>query len=226
MPATVIAPLTPAPSVWVQLRNAFISGALLLAPLVVTVWAFTKIIDLVGGTFRPYFFFYLPEAVRDRPSLALVWDVLATLIVIVLVTLLGYISRDVFGRYFVGIAERFILSIPGVNTVYTTVKQIVDTFGTPNRNMFSKVVLVEFPRPGSWAMGFLTNKAQGEPQSKAGQEVWTVFVPTTPNPTSGYLIMLPPSEIVELDLTVGEGMKMIISGGAVVPTASGAEIKR
>jgi len=78
-------------------------------------------------------------------------------------------------------------------------------------------VLVEFPRKGTWAMGFLTNRVQGEPQSRAGGEVWTVFVPTTPNPTSGFLIMLPPADIVELEMTVGEGMKMIISGGAVVP---------
>jgi uncharacterized membrane protein len=226
MPAIVAAPLPPPPSLWVQLRNAFISGALLLAPLVVTIWAFTKIIDLIGGTFRPYFFFYLPDAVRDRPSLAILWDVLATLMVIVLVTILGYVSRDVFGRFFVGAAERLMLRIPGVGPVYTTVKQIVDTFGTPNRNMFSKVVLVEFPRPGSWAMGFLTSKTQGEPQLRTGREVWTVFVPTTPNPTSGYLVLLPPSEIVELDLTVGEGMKMIISGGAVVPPASPPDPQR
>lgn len=207
----------PSPSRFVTFRNAFFSGALLLAPLVVTIWAFSKIIDLVGGTFRPFFFFYLPEALRDRPSLAVVWDILATLIVIGLVTLLGYVSRDVFGKFFVSVAERFMLSIPGVGAVYITVKQIVDTFGTHNRHMFRKVVLVEFPRKGAWAMGFLTNKIQGEPQSKVGGETWTVFIPTTPNPTGGYLIMLPSQDIIELEMTVGEGMKMIISGGAVVP---------
>lgn len=198
-------------------RDAFISGALLLAPLVVTLWAFSRIINLVGGTFRPYFFFYLPGSLGDRPSLEVVWDILATLIVIVLVTLLGYVSRDMFGRFFVRVAERFFLSIPGVGAVYTTVKQIVDTFGTQNRHMFNKVVLVEFPRKGAWTLAFLTSKAQGEPQIRTGRETWTVYVPTTPNPTSGYILMLPPEEIVELDMTVGEGMKMIISGGAVVP---------
>ena len=198
-------------------RDAFISGALLLAPLVVTLWAFSRIINLVGGTFRPYFFFYLPGALRDRPSLEVVWDILATLIVIVLVTFLGYVSRDMFGRFFVRVAERFFLSIPGVGAVYTTVKQIVDTFGTQNRHMFNKVVLVEFPRKGAWTLAFLTSKAQGEPQIRTGRVTWTVYVPTTPNPTSGYILMLPPEEIVELDMTVGEGMKMIISGGAVVP---------
>lgn len=206
--------IPPSQSRFVTLRNAFISGALLLAPLIVTVWAFTQIIALIGGTVRPLFFDHLPASLRDLPFL---WDVVSTLLVILLVTLLGYVSRYVFGKYFVSIGERFMLSIPGVSAVYNTVKQIVDTFGTQNRNLFNKVVLVQFPRTGVWSIGFLTNKAQGEAQTKTGVEAWTVFVPTTPNPTSGFLLLLPRSEIVELDLSVGEGMKMIISGGAVVP---------
>jgi uncharacterized membrane protein len=83
--------------------------------------------------------------------------------------------------------------------------------------LFSKVVLIEFPRKGTWSLGFLTNRTQGEPQLRTVQDVWTVFVPTTPNPTSGFLIMLPKEDIVELEMSVGDGMKMIISGGAVVP---------
>src|SRR5208283_3979934 len=88
----------------IRIRNAFFSGVILLAPLAVTLWAFSRIIDLVGGTFRPIFFFYLPESVRDRPSLEVVWDISATVIVVVLVTLLGYVSRAVFGRVFVSAA--------------------------------------------------------------------------------------------------------------------------
>jgi len=202
---------------FVTLRNAFISGALLLAPLIVTIWAFTNIINFVGGTFRPLFFFFVPETFRDRPSLTILWDILATLLVIILVTGLGYVSRYVFGKYFVSIGERFMLSIPGVSAVYNTVKQIVDTFGTQNRNLFNQVVLVQFPRPGVWAIGFLTSKTQGEAQVKTAEEVWTVFVPTSPNPTSGFLLLLPRREVTELEMSVGEGMKMVISGGAVVP---------
>ncbi len=202
----------------VSLRTAFLSGALLLAPLVVTVWAFSKIIDLVGGTFRPYFFFYVPAQLRDQPSLAVLWDILATVIVIFLITVLGYLSRYVFGKFFLEIGERIILGIPGVGPVYNTVKQIVDTFSSQNRNLFSKVVLVQFPREGLWSLGFLTNKQQGEPHVRIGPEIWTVFVPTTPNPTSGFLLLLPKDKIVELDMSVGDGMKMVISGGAVVPT--------
>jgi uncharacterized membrane protein len=204
----------PPPSRIVTLRNAFFSGVLLLAPLAVTIWAFTAIIDFVGGRFRPIFFAYVPDAWRDYTIL---WDVLSTVIVISLVTGFGYLSRYVLGKYFFSVGERFIQSIPGVNAVYNTVKQIVDTFGTQNRNLFNKVVLVEFPRKGSWAVGFLTNKVQSEAQLRTGVEVWTVFVPTTPNPTSGFLVLVPKADVVELDMSVGDGMKMVISGGAVVP---------
>jgi uncharacterized membrane protein len=214
------------PSRLVTFRNAFFSGVLLLAPLWVTVWAFSKVIAFVGGTFRPLFFFYLPETLRDRPSLTLVWDILATIVVILLVALLGYISHYVFGKFFLQIFERFIQRIPGVSAVYNTVKQIVDTFSTQNRNLFNKVVLVEYPRKGMWTLGFLTSKAQTEPQARIGLEIWTVFVPTTPNPTSGFLLMLPRTDIVELEMSVGDGMKMIISGGAYVPGATRAPFLR
>lgn len=198
----------------VRFRNAFLSGALLLVPLVVTIWAFRTIIDIVGGTFRPLYEHYLPQSLQRIP---LLWDSLATLVVVLLVTALGFLSTYVFGKYFLRVGERAIQRIPGIGVVYNSVKQIVSTFGTQNRNLFNKVVLVEFPRKGIWTLGFLTNKQQGEPQTVAGPETWTVFVPTTPNPTSGFLIMVPRHDIMELEMSVGDGMKMIISGGAVVP---------
>lgn len=197
-----------------SVRNAFFSGLLLLAPAVVTVWAFTYIIGLVGGSFRPLYNEYLPESLRRIPFL---WDVLATAIVFILITGLGFVSRYFLGKYLLGVAERFLETIPGVNSVYGSVKQIVQTFSSQNRNIFSKVVLIQFPRPGMYAIAFLTNKAQGEPQAKTAEEVWTLFVPTTPNPTSGFLVMLPKAEIIELEMSVGDGMKFVISGGAVVP---------
>ncbi len=204
-----------------SVRNAFISGLLVLAPLAVTVWVFTKILDAIGGTFSPILFPYLPAALRNNEWLRIVWNVLATIIILALITGLGYLSRYVLGQYFGGLAERFIQSIPGVNTVYNTVKQIVDTFSTQHRTLFSKVVLVEFPRPGVRTIGFLTNRASGE-LAQGGSDLWTVFVPTTPNPTSGFLLLLPKAEIIELDMSVGEGMKLLISGGTVVPPATGS----
>lgn len=200
-----------------SLRNAFVTGLVLLAPLAVTWVVFSWLLGQVGGGFRPIFFFFVPETLLAHPSLDIVWNLLATLIVIFLVTLLGYFSRYVFSHYFGQIAERIIQTIPGVSTVYGTVKQIVETFGSSSKNVFSKAVMIEFPRKGTWSIGFLTNKGQGEPQAKTADEVWTVFVPTTPNPTTGFLILLPKREIVELDMSVGDGMKLIISGGTVVP---------
>jgi uncharacterized membrane protein len=209
--------MPPEPSFLVRVRNGFFAGAILVAPLVVTVWAFSRIIDLVGGTFRPVFFFYLPEAVRNNPNLELGWDILATLLVIITVTCLGLISRIFFAKLFLGTAERLIQGIPGIGAVYNTVKQVVDTFGKQNRSLYNKVVLIEFPRKGSWTIGFLTNKVQGEPQQRTGEDLWTIYVPTTPNPTGGYMVMIPAKDVIELDMTVGDGMKMLLSAGAFIP---------
>ncbi|MEO6244958.1 MAG: DUF502 domain-containing protein [Opitutaceae bacterium] len=204
----------PPNSRFIALRNFFFSGALLLAPLAITIWAFRQIIGLLGGTFSPIYERYLPESLQRIP---LLWDFLATLVVVAFVTALGYLSHYVFGKFLLNSVERFVQNIPGINAVYNSVKQIVTTFGSERRNLFNKVVLVEFPRKGSWTLAFLTNRQQGEAQALAGQELWTIFVPTTPNPTGGYMLMLPRSEIVELEMSVGEAMKMIISGGAVMP---------
>ena len=211
---------TPLPgSRLITFRNAFFSGVLLLAPLIVTVWAFRAFIDVVGGRFSPLYEHYLPESLQQLPFF---WDVIATGVVILLVTGLGLLSNYFLGKYFLSIGERAILRIPGIGAVYSSVKQVVATFGAGNRNMFTKVVVVEFPRRGTWSMGFLTNTVQGEPQSVAGGEMWTIFVPTAPNPTSGFMVMLPRHEVVELTMSVGDGMKMIVSGGAVVPPWTGA----
>jgi uncharacterized membrane protein len=216
----------PPVSRYVSLRNAFFSGVILVAPLCLTIYVFSLIVEFIGGNFKGLFLLFIPAALRSRPGLDTIWSILATLIVVVLVTLLGYVSRYVFGKFFFSIGDRFIQTIPGVSAVYNTVRQIVNTFSSQSRHMFNKVVLVEFPRKGCWTIGFLTNTVQGEAQSKGGGELWTVFVPTTPNPTSGFLLMLPRSDIVELDMPVGDGMKMIISGGAVVPTWPEVETAR
>jgi uncharacterized membrane protein len=200
-----------------SLRHAFLSGLFLVAPLVVTVWAFGKIIDLVGGNFRAIFFFYVPDDYLNAPRLVLLWDILGTAIAIILITALGYVSRYVFGKYFLQAAERFLEGIPGVSPVYKTVKEIISTFSTQKRDLFNKVVLVQFPHEGAWSLGFLTSRETGEVGQRLGQDIRAVFIPTTPNPTSGFLIFLPATKVVELDMHVSDGMKMIISGGTVLP---------
>lgn len=163
----------------VTVRTAFFSGLLLLAPLAVTIWGFLWIIGIVGGSFRPLFDLILPVRLQTMPF---VWDVAVTLVVFALITLFGFISHYLFGKFLLDLGERVIVGIPGVSTVYNSVKQVVATFGSQNRNLFSKVVLVQYPRPGIWTLGFLTSKTQAETQARAGRRLWAVFVPTSPNP--------------------------------------------
>lgn len=200
-----------------SLRTAFFAGVILLAPLSITLLVFSWLVENIGGRFRSHFFFFLPDTLLERANLVVLWNLLATVMVIVLITLLGYLSRYFIGRFAIVLAERIVRTVPFVNAVYGTVKQIVDTFSTQNRAVFQEVVLVEFPRPGVFALGFLTNQVKGEIQGRTEEDLWNVFVPTTPNPTSGFLVMIPAKQVKELHMTVAEGMKVIISGGALVP---------
>lgn len=214
----------PEKAVFAKLRTAFFTGLMLLSPLAVTVIVFVWMVSQVGGTFRNFFFFWVPGDWLGDPKLALLWDILSTTIVIVFITLLGLVSRWVLGRYFGEVGERFIQGIPGVGAFYNAVKQIVQTFGAENRAAFSKVVLVEFPRTGCYAIAFLTNNSGGEAESATGRDLVAVFVPTTPNPTSGFLLLIPRPEVRELAMSVRDGMKFIISGGTVLPDPAGPAV--
>jgi len=201
-----------------SLRNAFLTGLLLVAPLFATIWVLRAIIGFVGGSITPYFKPYLPDTLLHLPDLF--WDVITTVIALAAITILGYVSRLFLGRLIGAAAERFIHHIPGIGSFYNGVKQFIETFGAKDRNQFSKVVLVQFPREGVHTIGFLTNKAQGEPHAQLPGEHWAVFIPTCPSPVNGFFIYAPREEIIELDMSVGDGMKTVISCGAVLPTWS------
>src|SRR4051812_43775301 len=175
-----------------SLRNAFLTGLVLVAPLVVTVWALRLIIGFVGGSITPLFSPYLPHALSHLP--ALIWDVLTTIIVLGLITFLGYLSRLLLGQFVGALAERFIQNIPGIGGFYNSVKQFIETFGAKDRTQFSKVVLVQFPRPGAYTIGFVTNTTKGEPHAKLATDHWAVFVPTCPSPVNGFFMFLPAAE--------------------------------
>jgi uncharacterized membrane protein len=198
------------------LRTAFFTGLLLVAPLVVTIWALKIIIGIVGGSITPLFSPYLPEALSHLPSI--VWDVLNTVIVLALVTLLGFLSHLFLGQFLGALGERLIQGIPGIGSFYNSVKQFIETFGAKDRTQFSKVVLVQFPRPGAYTIGFVTNTGRGEPHQHLKADHWAVFVPTCPSPVNGFFMYLPVTEVVELDMSVTDGMKTVISCGAVLPT--------
>jgi uncharacterized membrane protein len=116
--------------------------------------------------------------------------------------------------------------VPFVSTVYKTVKQVMETFGASHKAVFSKTVLIEYPKRECYAIGFLSSEFDGEVQDKTGRAVVNVFVPTTPNPTSGFLLIVPKDKVTELEMSVADGMKLIISGGIVVPPSRKYKIKK
>ncbi len=198
-----------------HIRNAFIGGLILLAPLGVTLLVVDFLLDKVGTPASSFFLQYIqPDQQRE---IGFVIKVVATLVVISLITIVGFFSNYFFGKFVIRFAEGLVVRLPFINTVYGTVKQIVQTFSSQKRAVFQKVVLLEFPRKRLYVIGFLTGENKGEVQSRTGDDLVNIFVPTTPNPTSGFLIMIPKQDVIFLDMTVTDGMKFIISGGAVVP---------
>ncbi|MBN1404004.1 MAG: DUF502 domain-containing protein [Opitutales bacterium] len=209
-----------------SIRNAFISGLLLLAPVGVTVFVLNFLVNSLGGPSTKLFFFFVDRNLLDGyPLIEVVLNVLSAIIVCLLITLFGWFSKLLLGRFMLAMFERFMVSVPLVRTVYATVKQIIDTFASNKQAVFRKTVLVEYPRKGVFVLGFLTSDGRGEVQVKTSSEVLNIFVPTTPNPTSGFLLMVPREEVIMMDMSVADGMKVIISGGAVTPPYPAKERK-
>lgn len=197
-----------------QLRNAFIAGLVLLAPLGVTIFVINLLRDKVGAPVSRLLF-------NDIDGwLSYLFDFVSIFIVILVITILGLLSKYFLGRFIVSVAERIINALPFVNSVYKTVKQIVETFSEQQKAVFQQVVLIEYPRKGVHVLGFLTSETKGEIQHKTDANLTNVFVPTTPNPTSGFLLMVPTDEVTLMEMTVADGMKLIVSGGAVTPQYS------
>ena len=200
-----------------RLRNSFISGLVLLAPLGVTYFVVDFLRTRVGSKVTAMFPDVLPPDIMRLPAVQFLLDIMAVLVVVIVITILGYCSNYFFGKMIISGTERLIDRLPFINAVYRTVKQIVETFSKQQKAVFQKVVLTEYPRKGVYVLGFLTSEARGEVQDKTGAEVVNIFVPTTPNPTSGFLLMVPKDEVIVMDMTVSDGMKLIVSGGAVSP---------
>ena len=206
-----------------RLKNAFITGLLVLMPLGITFFVAQFLLEKIGKPASSLFF--APwNSFLDSQWLGWMAEVIAVLIVILIITIFGWLSNFFFGRMCLALAERFIKRIPFISTVYNTVKPIVDTIGKNKKAVFQKAVLVRFPSDSLYSIGFLTNRAGGETQDKTKENVCNVFIPTTPNPTSGFLIMVPEEKLVALDMSVGDAVKLIISGGAVSPEKLGVSV--
>jgi uncharacterized membrane protein len=194
---------------WKSLRNSFFAGLVVVGPVAAS-------IAILYGLFNWLTNFLLPESLQAHGN-AFSYRIIALLIVILFVTAIGWVTRLVIGRRLIASTDAVIRRVPLLNRVYGFVKEVSNTMLGGKRTMFQRVVLVEFPRAGTYAIGFVTSEAEGEAQAKTKGTVINVFVPTTPNPTSGFLVLVPREQLIDLDMSVAEGMKLVISGGAVVP---------
>ncbi len=204
----------------VPLQTAFVTGLFLLAPVGVCAFVINFLLVNIGEPASNFFFGWMgwmKGGLADSAPVNFILSVVAILFVVCFITTLGYASHYLLGRWLLRRAERLILRVPILGQVYRTTKQIVDTFHAQQQDGFDKVVLVEFPRPGLYSIGFVTKPAEGEIRARTGAEFVNVFIPTTPMPTNGFLVVAREKDLVRLDMSVGDGMKLIISGGAITP---------
>ena len=189
------------------LRKYFITGLLILLPVIVTIYVLSFSFNFVDGLLQP---FIKPIIGRTIPGLGLIVG-----LIIIFVT--GLIATNVFGKKIIAYGESIVIKIPLVKQLYSATKQIIDAFSVQSQDAFQRVVLVEYPRKGIYAIGFVTGEGVEEVQELTKGEVANVFIPTTPNPTSGFLILFPKDQLIPLEMTIEEGLKMVISGGVVTP---------
>lgn len=193
-----------------MLKKAFFTGLVILVPLGITLWVLRLIVTTLDQTLL-----LLPESMRSQPPFNVpgVGAILTLLIILVV----GILGRNFIGRRLVLWWEALLGRIPVVSAIYSSVKQVSDTLLSPSGQAFRKPVLVEFPRAGAWSVGFVVGSpGEGIAGAKAGDHA-SVYVPTAPNPTSGYVLIVPLTDVVDLDITVDEALKFVVSMGVVAP---------
>lgn len=196
-----------------NIRKYLITGLLVWLPLAATVFVIKLLINLLDKTIL-----LIPPEWRPETVIGISIPGFGVIVGLLVLILTGMFTANLFGRKLVSIWEAILGKIPLVRTIYTSVKQVLETLFTSNSKSFRKVILVEYPRKGIWTMGFLTNQGISSASKISGNTLVSVFIPTTPNPTSGFIMMFPESDVHELDLSVEDGFKYIISMGVVIPS--------
>ena len=199
--------MKPVPSLFGHFRGRFISGLLVLVPLAITLFVLKIILRALTGFVVPF----LEPWMDDIPDYIVVTVALA--MTLILIYLVGLITAHIIGRRLIQFGEAILLKLPIVKTVYAASKQVVDSFSNGTQAAFQAVVLVEFPRAGALCLGFVT----GTILDGDGRSYFRVFVPTTPNPTSGFLMILTEEEVRFTDISIESGLRMIVSGGVLAP---------
>jgi uncharacterized membrane protein len=201
------------PSLSARLRAYLFAGILVTAPIGITLYLAWSVVTWVDESVLPF----LPPMYNPETYLPFSLPGIGLVVLIVFLTAIGAITAGMIGRMIVGYSERVLNRMPVIRSVYSATKQIFETMLAQKSTAFREVVLVEFPRSGMWSIGFITGVTQGEVQELSDEEVVNVYIPTTPNPTSGYLCFVARSEVYPLSMSVEEGIKMVVSGGLVIP---------
>jgi uncharacterized membrane protein len=212
-------------SLFARWQANFWAGLAIVLPAAVSIaliyWLFGTV-----ANFTDKMLFFLPHALTHSDEgngpMHWYWSVFALVLTVFLVGAVGLLARNYFGRKLIEWIDSALLRIPLLNKIYGATKQVNDAFSSSNKTAFRTVVLVEFPHPGSYSMGFVTNELQDELLARLGDKRISVFVPTTPNPTAGFLLLVPEDKVIKLDMSVADGIKYIISLGAILPEGSPA----
>ena len=202
-----------------RIQQYFVTGLLVWLPMGITVWILLWLMGLLDGIFLAILgladalipgIHGLVERLRNIPGLGVI-------LVAVVIFSTGVFVANMFGQWWVSQWDKLMTRIPVVRSIYTSVKQVADTLFSGSGHAFSKALLIQYPRQGAWTIAFLTGKPGGEVATHLAGEFVSVYVPTTPNPTSGFFLMLPRADVVELKMSVDEALKYVISMGVVVP---------
>jgi uncharacterized membrane protein len=195
-------------SILTRFRNNFIAGVVVLIPIGITLYLTLFIIKVSSKI--------LPKEINPNHYLPYNIPGLEIVISLILITFIGWLSLSFVGKKLFDLFESVLNRIPILRTIYSAVGQLTETF-TQNKGVKKSVVLIEYPRKGCWAVGFATKENTGEIKNKTGQKLINVFVPTTPNPTSGFLLMFPESDVIYLDISFEQASKFIVSAGSTNP---------
>ena len=216
-------PPVPRKPLFSGLRNSFLTGIVVIAPVSLTVWLIWTVIGWVDGFVLPF----VPNSYQPETIIKQIFGEesqmnirgLGVIFFLVFTTFVGWIAKGFIGRFFIRNAETLVHRMPVVRSIYSGVKQIAETVFAQSDRSFEKACLVQYPRKGIWAVGFISTVAKGEVKSKAVSEgqLLSVFVPTTPNPTSGFLLFFPEEDVIQLDMSIEDAAKLVISAGLVYP---------
>ena len=194
------------------MRKYFITGLLILVPLAITAWVLHAVISTMDQTLL-----LLPESWRPEALIGLKIPGFGVVLTVLIIFVTGLLTQNFIGNYVVAAWEGLLNRIPIVNSIYSSVKQVSDTLFSSSGNAFSKALLIQYPREGLWTIAFLTGKPSGDVAKHLGDEFVSVYVPTTPNTTSGFFLMIPKKDAIELDMSVDTALKYVVSMGVVAP---------